>query len=148
MMQSLSERERHGVSSDNLYCKSLNKMRRIVQTEGYVPMNKRIMEILNAGLRLASARAEQYDADMKTPAAEVIGDNIRRLELLEGLYQTTCTKNYLEGKKNEQLRKLHTLKERQKAETPRVENVKKSSFPDTTNGVGHKVDEPITTRGA
>jgi hypothetical protein len=96
---------------DNLSGLSLPlKGKRIVQTEGYVPLNKRIENMMTAGVRLASARAEAYDADEKTPGSEVQGNMIRNLEKLEGLYKTTTIRQYLENKKAQMLERQERLK--------------------------------------
>jgi len=92
---------------------------RIVQTEGYVPMGQRIETLMNAGVRLAAARAEQYDADSKTPMEEIVGDRIRNLELLEGLYQTTTISSYIKNKVENQRREHEELKRWRAERAPR-----------------------------
>jgi hypothetical protein len=69
--------------------------KRMVQTLGYVPMKNKVENLMNAGVRLASARAEQYDADSKIDPKEIIENRLRRLDLLDGLYQTTQLKQHL-----------------------------------------------------
>lgn len=120
----------------------INKMSRMVQTEGYVPMATRIETLLNSGVRLAAARAEQYDADSKTPPEQLAGDRIRRLELLEGLYQTTQISSYIQNNLAKQKEELNRLKEttirRKEVEAKQLEN----RLPEANNSPSGNSDTP------
>lgn len=115
-----------------------------VQTLGYMTSKQKIEQIRDAGVRLAAARAEQYDADIKTKPTEIAANRLRGMDLLDGIYQTTQIANYLKNKRTRLEREAKDAKEleaktaKEKVETTGIQTdtgVDANPKKDTTTGV-------------
>ena len=79
----------------------INNGEKMVITAGYMTVKQRVNQMKIAGGRIEAFRASQFDADAGVDPNEILRNEMRGLDLLDGMQKTKQIENFIERKREE-----------------------------------------------
>jgi hypothetical protein len=90
-----------------------------VVTAGHMTVQQKVNQLKMAGAKLELYRNEQFDGDSNVKASDIMKNELRGLELLDGMQKTKQVEQFLINRKK-------TIETQIKNETLRIENEEKN----------------------